>query len=1123
MKFFAALLGWAQATHFRAVGYNAIQGDPGEVLISRTFTYRRAMSGYSGGCTAADVSAQTPSSSDGLEACTLNSDQSSCGPGLEAKYVVTDIEDSLGPVNNYCYGYKQDSFTKPAGPYTIKWEKCCWVDFTNDVGTKIAGGAYGFTAVFYDVNNNSPQVKIPPIWKILSGCPAQTIDLSPVDLDGDTIKCRWATQDEGRGAYRGSNYNSLTLDQNTCIVTYDGLRDLGGDGVKPIAIMVEDFDAAGNIRSSVPVQFLATVWSPTNSNFNQRRLSLRGVGKPFVYDPFFEIDDDEHTRGKRQAGGQSYCNAVPTLVAPSPAAGSVLDASNGITINVKAQSSNGAITRFQYNSPIGMTCGAVDSNGQASCTFSPSSTQQGQVFNFCFVADDAAGLSTERRCVSLNVGSSVPVPATTTIPPPTTTVVISKPIILAPAESDIWYISTNGTTVTCRGMSSNGPIVNFKRSVPAVAVPGMTCDPIANDEQNCKFTPVAAQYGTSIQYCFTAIDSVGAESDRRCFYLTVQFRPRISAPVGQVSVPISGWSGFVSATSLNGQIVSFAFDPLAGMTCSSVTNGASMCTFAPSTGQLGTSPSFCFSFEDNVGENIRDCVILQIASPAIVVSKPTVLSPAESDIWYISTNGTTVTCRGMSSNGPILNFKRSVPAAAVPGMTCDPIANDEQNCKFIPVAAQYGTTIQYCFTAIDSVGAESDRRCFYLRVRFRPRISAPVGQVAVPITGWSGYVSATSVNGQIASFAFDPLAGMTCSSVTNGASMCTFSPSNGQLGTSPNFCFEFEDNVGETVRDCVILQIAAPAIVVSKPTVLSPAESDILYISTNGTTVTCRGMSSNGPILNFKRSVPAVAVPGMTCDPIANNEQNCNFIPNAAQYGTTIQYCFTAVDSLRAESDRRCFYLRVQFRPQISAPVGQVAVPISGWSGYVSATSLNGQIVSFAFDPLTGMTCSSVTNGASLCTFAPSNWQFGTSPNFCFSFVDNVGETIRNCVILQIASPLSPPTGPSGPAGPTWPSGPTGPSGPAPPSNQVTEIFSMIKHAIPSMQGKLTNYGCTGVGNMDAAAKNLGKPVDDVDKALNIRKRCINCIQRGYTTYQFNESRNRCGKFKILKAHQKNK
>ena len=42
--------------------------------------------------------------------------------------------------------------------------------------------------------------------------------------------------------------------------------------------------------------------------------------------------------------------------------------------------------------------------------------------------------------------------------------------------------------------------------------------------------------------------------------------------------------------------------------------------------------------------------------------------------------------------------------------------------------------------------------------------------------------------------------------------------------------------------------------------------------------------------------------------------------------------------------------------------------------------------------------------------------------------------------------------------------------------------------------------------NMDAAQKTLGRPVDTVDKALNNRKHCINCVARqhgGYISYKF--------------------
>ena len=81
------------------------------------------------------------------------------------------------------------------------------------------------------------------------------------------------------------------------------------------------------------------------------------------------------------------------------------------------------------------------------------------------------------------------------------------------------------------------------------------------------------------------------------------------------------------------------------------------------------------------------------------------------------------------------------------------------------------------------------------------------------------------------------------------------------------------------------------------------------------------------------------------------------------------------------------------------------------------------------------------------------------------------------------------------------------------------EIFSLLEHVIPDLEDSipangLKNYGCAGVGNMDATEKNLGRPIDAVDVALNNRKRCITCasseIGGGYAAYNFDKVNNEC-------------
>jgi len=386
------------------------------LTIGRQQTWRRQNSGYYGGCTSAHVAVQQVAK-ESQEYC-IKEAGDTCG-FLYGGYIVTDIEDQLAPSDNYCYGSRTEGLSNPNEAFSMEWGDCCWVQFTTDDNVLVSGGNFGFQAVVKDPNNNSPQTRLPPIWKIMSGCPAQTIELNPFDLDGDTIKCRWAKSEESFGAWSGNhNFGSITLDEDTCILTYDGTSDVATNGVKPIALQVEDFDANGKVKSSMPIQFLATVWTPTNTNF--RTSGRNGPGKPFVYGNLFPEGDDDgddgrkrrsinDTRSKRSV--PDYCSRVPVLDGPTPAAGSQIEVGpSGTTFTLSATSGNGAITRFSYQSPSGMSCTDVDANGDVTCTFTPSPDQYGTNQGFCFIADDAAGMQTERRCISFNVAANDPVP-----------------------------------------------------------------------------------------------------------------------------------------------------------------------------------------------------------------------------------------------------------------------------------------------------------------------------------------------------------------------------------------------------------------------------------------------------------------------------------------------------------------------------------------------------------------------------------------------------------------------------------------------------------------------------------------------------------------------------------------
>lgn len=160
---------------------------------------------------------------------------------------------------------------------------------------------------------------------------------------------------------RARGFSSITLDEDSCVLTYDGTKDLATSGMKPVVIMVKDYDQDGVMRSSMPVPFMASVWT------------------------------------------QSSNNAVPTLIDPTPKGRTVLDAAAAISITIAATGDNGAtVPKFLTNSPLGMSCtDVVTEDGQSSvvCSWTPTSHQDGQVFNFCFTAVDDSQMESERRCL----------------------------------------------------------------------------------------------------------------------------------------------------------------------------------------------------------------------------------------------------------------------------------------------------------------------------------------------------------------------------------------------------------------------------------------------------------------------------------------------------------------------------------------------------------------------------------------------------------------------------------------------------------------------------------------------------------------------------------------------------
>ena len=424
MKLLAVLSTTVYSGHYRGGTYIFSSKADGTTSIQQTQTWNNNMAGTFGTCLKEHEG--TVASPGISTACSLIDGSGSCpNQSLMWPYTVTfSSNGEMGSGNDYCYGFSDETMTTPSSGYKIGWSSCCWVGLTNDAGffASLNSTSMEVYATVFEPTNNSPVFTHPPLWRIMSGCDEQQMNLSPKDPDGDTVKCRWALLESEGGAatYQAAEWPSLSLDGDNCIVTYTGSIDDTQFGVKPVGIMMEDFDANGNIKSSIPVQFLAAVWTPQSS---ARRASA--ILGDLVYPEWFaEKDGDHHhdldvnhnhdhrhksqekEKGKkrgRRSTTPAYCSAIPRLTGPTPQDGSILTGET-FEITLQAESDGAIIKSFSYEKPAQMSCSSPDQNGSVTCTWTPSDSEQEKTdHGFCFLATDSLGLTTKRRCITLQV------------------------------------------------------------------------------------------------------------------------------------------------------------------------------------------------------------------------------------------------------------------------------------------------------------------------------------------------------------------------------------------------------------------------------------------------------------------------------------------------------------------------------------------------------------------------------------------------------------------------------------------------------------------------------------------------------------------------------------------------
>ena len=207
--------------------------------------------------------------------------------------------------------------------------------------------------------------------------------------------------------------------------------------------MVEDFDEDGNVKSSVPVHFLAIVWTPEKDYVGiAEEVTMRrgGNNKTFSFPDLFgpeAHDDHEHDPSflppltinpapkesmntmERFLGAYApvlapdYCLTVPELsyrrlnevpelwYTESYKELIVDDAIQGTKwIAMRATTENGSIVRYITVKPLGMKCTSINALGNAACFWDPADDQVGPHV-FCFQAEDSMGIMSERKCIYL--------------------------------------------------------------------------------------------------------------------------------------------------------------------------------------------------------------------------------------------------------------------------------------------------------------------------------------------------------------------------------------------------------------------------------------------------------------------------------------------------------------------------------------------------------------------------------------------------------------------------------------------------------------------------------------------------------------------------------------------------
>lgn len=351
------------------------------------------------------------------------------GDSVTIEAVVTSVD----VVNDVVSGEFDVSHTYATpGPFTAYSESCCRLGSSGGHVNNPDGSYRTETLVDLAGTSASPVSALAPI----VDCPLDAVcqfSVPAVDPDGGTLRWRFATTAESGMNYQpGNPYapNDATIDANTGLYRWDTtgatLSAWGGSTFYSTSVMVENLDSNGVVVAKTPIDFFIRL-------------------------------------------GSNSANQQPQFISPTPADGTVIDATVGslVTFDVAATDPDAAdhVDLGMLGKPASATYTTVHGN-PASGTFSWTPTATGQTI-LTLTAQDPQGLGATPRSVIINVTDANP----TNIPP----VVDSGPDKSGPV----------GTDVMLAGSASdpdNGPVTPLEISWVLTALSG------GADTNSCTFT-----------------------------------------------------------------------------------------------------------------------------------------------------------------------------------------------------------------------------------------------------------------------------------------------------------------------------------------------------------------------------------------------------------------------------------------------------------------------------------------------------------------------------------------------------------------------------------------------------------------------------------------------------------